>query len=480
MQIKRFLTAAILLAGSWHACQAKITLPDILSDNMVLQQQTDARLWGWSDPNADITIKTSWNRQTYQTKADKDGKWFATVPTPEASYTPCTIEISDGNPIMLQNILIGDVWFCAGQSNMEMPLNGFENCPIEGANQEIALASQWKGIRVATIERDGQTAPVDQCRGKWETSNPQNAPRFSATAFFFAQMVNKVLDIPVGIINCSWGGSSVEGWLPREIVSTYSDIDLERDIRKVQPGDWWHWMSPTIMYYGMLQPLQNYTIKGFLWYQGEANVGKHQTYAKRLKTMVELWRKEWNLGELPFYFVEIAPFGSKDGVNSAFLREAQYKAETLIPNSAMVCTNDLVEPYEANNIHPKNKKTVGERLAYQALSKTYGIQGIEADSPAYQSMTVEGNAAILNFNHAESGFNRMNGLVGFEMAGEDQVFYPAQAEVRWEDQRNQIRVTCDKVPQPVAVRYAFRDFLIGNVTNLRGLPLIPFRTDNWK
>ena len=477
MNLKKLLTAAILLPWGWHTTQAKITLPEILSDNMVLQQQTDARLWGWSDPNADITIKTSWSSKTYQTKADKNGKWLTAVPTPEAGYTAYTIEISDGTPVTLSNVLIGEVWFCSGQSNMEMPLAGFDNCPIEDANEEIAFSSRWKGIRVATISRDGRTEPADRCTGKWETSCPQNAPRFSATAFFFAQTVNKVLDIPVGIINCSWGGSSVEGWLPKEIVSTYPDIDLERDIRKVQPGDWWHWTSPTIMYNGMLKPLQNYTVKGFLWYQGEANVGKHQTYAERLKTMVDLWRKEWGLGELPFYFVEIAPFGNGEGTASAFLREAQHKAESIITNCAMVSTNDLVEPYEATNIHPKDKKHVGERLAFQALTKTYHIQGIKADSPSYRSMTVEGNAAILDFIHADNGFNRMNGMTGFEMAGEDRVFYPAQAELRW---KNQIKVTCDKVEKPVAVRYGFRDFLPGNVADLHGLPLIPFRTDNWE
>lgn len=476
MQIKKLLIAVAYLSCGWHTMQAKITLPDILSDNMVLQQQTEARLWGWATPNATITIKTSWSNKTHQTKADKNGKWITTVPTPEASYTAYTIEISDGTPVTLNNVLIGETWLCSGQSNMEMPLAGFDNCPIEGANKEIALASQWKGIRVATIERDGQTEPADRCKGKWETCCPANAPRFSATAFFFAQMINKVLDIPVGIINCSWGGSSVEGWLPREIVSTYPDIDLKRDMRRVQPGNWWHWMSPTIMYNGMLKPLQNYTIKGFLWYQGEANVGKHQTYAERLKTLVELWRKEWGLGKLPFYFVETAPFDTNAGIERALLREAQHKAESLIPNSAMVSTNDLVELYEANNIHPKDKRHVGERLAYQALAKTYHIQGIEADSPAFQSMTIEGNTAILNFTHADNGFNRTNGMTGFEMAGEDRIFYPAQGEAKG----NQIKVTCNKVSKPVAIRYGFRNFLPGNVKNLRELPLIPFRTDNWE
>lgn len=474
--MKKLILGALLACG-WCAAEAKVTLPEILSDNMVLQQQADARLWGWAAPNVEITVKPSWGDKAYRTKADGEGRWLLSVATPSASYTAHSIEISDGEPLTLDNVLIGEVWFCSGQSNMEMPLAGFDNCPIEGANEVIATASRWKGIRVATVEKNGQLEPVDRCKGSWKVSSPENAPRFSATAFFFARMVNRVLDVPVGIINCSWGGSKVEGWLPREIVSQYSDIDLERDIRKEEPYDWWHYLSPTLMYNGMLKPLQNYTIKGFLWYQGESNVGTHKTYPERLKTMVELWRKEWGLGELSFYFVEIAPYGSYEGTGSAFLREAQYKAQALIPNSAMISTNDLVEPYEVWNIHPKDKKHVGERLAWQALVKTYRIPGIEADSPAYKSVRFEGNAAVLDFIHADNGFSRMKYISGFEMAGDDRVFHPAMAEVVG---KNQIKVTCTKVEKPVAVRYAFRDNYPGNIANLRGLPLIPFRTDNWE
>lgn len=289
--------------------------------------------------------------------------------------------------------------------------------------------------------------------------------------------MNQVLDIPIGIINCSWGGSMVEGWLPREIVSQYPDIDLKRDIRKEDGHDWWHYLSPTLMYNGMLKPLQNYTIKGFLWYQGESNVGKHKTYAERLKTMVELWRKEWGLGELPFYYVEIAPFNSTETTGCALLREAQFQAQSIIPNSGMISTNDLVEPYEIKNVHPKNKTDVGKRLAYMALSKTYHVPGIKAYGPVYKSMEVKDGAAILSFDHAEEGFNRLSDMEGFEVAGSDKVFYPAKAEVF---NNLQIKVTCDKVAQPVAVRYCFRDFQPGNVANLRELPLYPFRTDNWE
>ena len=235
--------------------------------------------------------------------------------------------------------------------------------------------------------------------------------------------------------------------------------------------------QPTALYNAMIAPLQPYPIKGAIWYQGESNVGKHKTYHERLKTMVELWRKEWGLGELPFYYVEIAPFGSKETNGSAFLRESQFKAQSIISNSGMISTNDLVEEYEKDNIHPKNKTDVGKRLAYMALKRTYGFKGIEDMGPVYKSMEVKDGIAILSFENAKDGFNRLNGMEGFEIAGEDKVFYPAEAEVY---NNLQIKVKSDKVKNPVAVRYCFRDFKPGNVANLRELPMYPFRTDNWE
>lgn len=474
--MKKWILGVCLLLGQ-TSMWAKVKLPEILSDNMVLQQQTQVCLWGEAKINAKIIICPSWDNKEYAVTADTNGKWITKIPTPSASYNIHTISISDGEEIILKNILIGEVWFCSGQSNMEMPLKGFWNCPIAGANETIATSSKWKAIRVATIEKNGQLQPANYCKGSWEISNPTNSPDFSATAFNFAMIMNQVLDIPIGIINCSWGGSMVEGWLPREIVAQYPDIDLNRDIRKENGHEWWHCLSPTLMYNGMLKPLQNYTIKGFLWYQGESNVGKHTTYAERLKTMVELWRKEWGLGELPFYYVEIAPYNSTKTTGCALLREAQFKAQSIISNCGMISTNDLVEPYEMKNVHPKNKKDVGKRLAYMALNKTYHIPEIQAYGPTYKSMDIKNETVILSFEHAEEGFNRQSDMVGFEIAGDNKIFYPAKAEVF---NNFQIKVTCDKVTHPVAVRYCFRDFQIGNVANLRELPLYPFRTDTWE
>ncbi len=452
---------------------AKVELPEIIGDNMVLQQRTQVKLWGKTKANTPVTIRASWGGQAVTVKAAADGRWTAQLQTPEASFTPYSITLSDGEALTVNNILVGEVWFCSGQSNMEMPLNGFWHCPVLNANEDIAQAARFKSsIRMATIAKTAALTPQEQCKGTWKECVPENAVWFSATAYHFAQSLTQALGVPVGIINCSWGGSRVEGWLPREILETYPDIDLKEAGSK----EGWEYLQPMIMYNGMLKPMQNYTVKGFLWYQGESNVGKHDTYAARLATMVELWRKEWGLGELPFYFVEIAPYNYGEGDAAAYLREAQYKAQALIPNSGMICTNDLVEPYERINIHPRNKTDVGKRLSYMALANTYGMKSVTCRGPEYQSMEVRDGKILCTLALNGEGYNRMEDLQGFEIAGEDKVFYPGDARIV--DHRF-IEVKSDKVPAPLAVRYCFRNFQVGNMAGTRELPMVPFRTDNW-
>lgn len=455
--------------------QAKVELPDIFSSHMVLQQNTDVRIWGKAEANTIVRVKPSWTRETFKVRSDASGHWNISISTPVASYEQYSIVFDDGKETRLDDVLVGEVWFCSGQSNMEMPLNGFQNCPVYGANEVIATSGQWKGIRMATVPKTGAVTPQEYCTGIWKDCQPYNARWFSATGFFFARMMNQVLDVPVGIINCSWGGSRVEGWLPEDIVSGYKDIDIAKE-RVREEGKDWNWLTPTIMYNGMLHPLVGFTVKGFLWYQGESNVGSHVTYAERLATLAACWREQWGQGELPFYYVEIAPYEYGEGLGGALLREAQYHALSLIPNSGMICTNDLVEPYEACNIHPKNKREVGERLAFMALNRTYGYKDIECEGPRFRSMKVVDSQAIIEFDNASDGFSRMKGFTGFEVAGEDRVFHPAVGEMV---DNTSIRLVCDSVTVPVAVRYGFGNYKPGNVASLRGLPLYPFRTDNW-
>jgi sialate O-acetylesterase len=474
MKNKLFLLVILsFVAGSAFA---KVTLPDILSDNMVLQQSTGVKLWGKASPNATVKVQPSWVKMTTTVKTDSKGNWQATIQTPAATFSPQTLTFSDGEVLTLKNILIGEVWLASGQSNMEMPLNGFWNCPVKGANETIALSGQNKGIRFATVPKTPAYEPQETVAGKWMESNPNNAPWFSATAYHFAQTLYHSLDVPVGIIVCSWGGSRVESWTNRQILETYPDIDLtKKGIEDVQD-----WKRPLLMYNGMLKPLNNFTIKGFIWYQGESNVGKHTDYPARFAAMVELWRKDWGLGNLPFYYAEIAPWIYGDGelgTSGALLREAQFKSQFIIPNSGMISTNDLVEDYEKTNIHPRNKTDVGKRLAYMALNQTYAFKNIAAHGPEFKSMEVKDGKIILSFNYAPDGFNRENDIRGFEICGSDKVFVPAVA--RLDNNNLKIILSNDQIPAPVAARYGFSNFQPGNLANTRELPVVPFRTDNF-
>lgn len=474
--MKSLLIFLITLFLSTNA-EARIKLPALISDNMVLQQQTRVRLWGESTPNSTVVATPSWNKVNVKTTADNKGYWELFIQTPNASFTTHTLQLTDGEPINLHNILIGEVWLCTGQSNMVMPLQGFDYCPIRDANQIIADASNHPTIRMATIKPKVTLTPQEYAEGSWQMPTTENAKMFSAAAYHYALALQRTLQVPVGIITSAWGGSRVEGWLPKEILQTYKEEDLSiigtKDKTPV-------YLQGMLMYNALLYPCHNYSIKGFLWYQGESNVKRSTTYAERLAMMVEHWRTLWEQGDLPFYYVEIVPFAceyKKDGIIGALLREAQFKAQALIPNSGMIGTNDLVEDYEEPQIHTCNKKDIGERLAFMALNRTYGYAGIESHYPSYKSMKIIGDKIEISLNDAERGVSPWIEIKGFEIAGDDQIFHPATASL---DQKERtIVVSSNVVKQPVAVRYCFRNFLKGNVINMRNLPLIPFRTDNW-
>ena len=480
--ITKFIGAVCaLLAMSVSPVQAKIVLPDIIGDDMVLQQKTQARLWGQAAPKCDITVTVDWTGDKFTTRADKDGQWLLSIATPAASKDEHTIVIEEqgGEKVVLSRVLIGEVWFASGQSNMEMPLNGFWNCPVEGNNEVIATASENRFVRMATIQKNGQTKPVEKVEGKWQVPSPATAPWMSATGYFFASMLQRVLDVPVGIIACAWGGSRVEGWLPESIVSKYPDVDIAKEQREGWNGEWWQYYTPCIMYNGMLHPLRHYTVRGFLWYQGESNVGKHDTYPQRLKTMVDLWRTEFGgtASELPFYLVEIAPWGGygEEYPSGPLFRECQHEAARIIENAGCVSTNDLVYPYERGQIHPAQKREVGNRLAYMALNRTYGFKSIACDSPEYDHMQVNGNEIEVFFRHADDGLSPWQDIEGFEIAGDDGVYKPATG--RLNESNKSIVLSSPDVPQPKNVHYCFKAFQIGNLKNHRGLPAVPFRTD---
>ena len=476
------ITAGIVaMMGLSVSVSARIRLPEQLGDHCILQQNTQANLWGEAAANSKVTVKTSWSKEKYSVTAGADGRWKLAVRTPEGSYEPQTVVISDRDgSVTLNDVLIGEVWLAGGQSNMEMPLMGFHSCPVEGAVEAILTSTQYGNrVREVKIPKTASPEVEEYVSGRWVETNPATAREFTAAGWFFATMLTAALDVPVGIIACNWGGSAVESWLPKEIVYSYPENTIPNGTHEyvIVPEGWYHHMSNYVMYNAMLHPVSNYTIKGFIWYQGETNAGLYDYYAERLATMVSVWRELWGEGDIPFYEVELAPwiYGG-DGTSGARIREAQRRAVELIPNSGIATTNDLAYEYEKDQIHPCQKRQVGERLALLALNRTYGMSGLQCEGPLYKDMTVEGDRVIVSFtNTMYDGLSPWHDIQGFELAGEDRVFHPAQAE-RVDDK---VVVTSAEVPAPVAVRYCFRDFQVGNLTGSLGLPAAPFRSDSW-
>lgn len=474
--MRKQIIIAALLATSLSA-QAKVKLPHILGDGMILQQNAEARLWGWDRPGQKVDVTVSWSEEKYSAKTDKDGQWIVKVKTPAAGYTPQSITFNDGEQTTLRNVLVGEVWVCAGQSNMEMPMKGFDNCPVEGYNRAVIEAPQYKGIHFVKIPSVMSERPLEDANCEWQTISPQTVGDASATGYTFAQVVNKALDIPVGLIMANKGGTRVESWLDEAYLKTHTAESLDPAVYKKKYQ--WDFHYPLVWGNGTFSPILNYTVKGILFYQGCSNVGDPAgQYTRRLADLVSQWRRDFKLGNIPFYFVQIAPYynGDANGDWGARLREQQFKASKVIPNSGIVCTDDLVYPYESQQIHPAQKQQVGERLAYQALNKTYGMKSIWCDSPEFKDMTVSNDTCYVHLKNDYGAISRYEDLQGFEVAGEDRVFHKASASYYW---TKGIIITSPEVKKPVAVRYAFRNWGYGNVKNGALLPLFPFRTDDW-
>jgi sialate O-acetylesterase len=309
----------------------------------------------------------------------------------------------------------------------------------------------------------------------WEQASPENVLSFSAVAYYFGQQLQEILDVPVGMIHTSWGGSSVQAWISNEMISKYQEVDLsEVDITQRTNH------IPTALYNAMIHPLIPFSIKGALWYQGESNRNEPEVYKELFPAMVEDWRTRWGIGDFPFYYVQIAPFmyGGNDAFdsvdNSAFIREAQLQCLDLIPNSGIAITMDIGDDY---CIHPPKKKEVADRLLFNALNQTYGFSTIDYAGPMYESMEAKDSGLLLKFSNAETGVFAYDELEGFEIAGEDKVFYPAKATISG---RMHVFVESEQVPSPVAVRYAWRNWIEGTLYDTNLLPASSFRTDNWE
>lgn len=480
MRNKKNLLALALVAGWMGVAGAQVKLPAVIGDGMMLQQQSQVKLWGWCTPGGEVRVTPSWQgAETALATADAEGRWAVRMQTPVGGFDTYEICFAQGGEeTRVTDVMVGEVWLASGQSNMEMPLEGFDGCCVKDGLDDAIAATDQRGVRFFVVPRRHAYSPLYNIDAHWQdTGDFSQVMKWSAVAYHFASNLSRALRMPVGIVECAYGGTRVESWLPREILDGYEDI--ETDTLKVaqQLPDYERQMA---VYYGMFCAIKGYTVKGMIWYQGCSNVQSYQTYADRLTTMVGLWREEMESGEIPFYFVEIAPFqyGTGDEARSARLREAQHRTLETISNSGMVSTNDLVEPYELYNIHPRDKKTVGHRLSWLALHKTYGHTEVCCEGPQYKSWTAKGNEAWVAFDHLQKGICRNTALEGFEVAGEDHVFYPVDnAWLHW--QTNEVVVSSEKVSAPVAVRYGFRDFLPGTLKGGNELPAVPFRTDDW-
>lgn len=464
--LKYFLLAVSFFVAGLSFSQTR--LPAMFSDNMVLQQQQLVSVWGIDKPNTKISVKGSWGNNSTAT-TDATGHWKLKLQTPAAGG-PYTLVIKGNKEVTLKNVLIGEVWFCSGQSNMEMPVKGYSNQPIIGSNETI-LNSANDNIRFLNTPRSTSITPLYDVKGEWKSAGPATTGNFSATAYYLAKKLQAVLNVPVGIIQSAWGASTIESWMDKQTLSAFENKVIPDKVPDSIPN-----RTPTIMYNSMLHPYVGYTIKGVLWYQGESNRENANEYHALFTSMINSWRKQWQQDEFPFYFVQIAPI-EPGKVNAAFLREAQLKTMLSVKNTGMAVTMDIGE---RTVIHPAQKEQVGNRLAYWALAKDYNIKGIAFSGPVYKQLEKTANGRLmLTFDYCEQGLTSFGKpLTDFEIAGDDKIFYPAQAMIR-NDKNGVLVVWNDAVKNPVSVRYAFKNWAEGSLFNTQGLPASSFRTDNW-
>ena len=471
---------SILLAGL--AARADVRLPGLFSDNMVLQQGLPVTVWGWADNGEEVTV--SFRGQKAKTKAH-DGKWMVKLSRLKAGG-PDALVVEGKNKIELKNVLVGDVWICSGQSNMELALS-----KAHGGTDAIA-ASANPMLRLFVVPKTKADAPLDDVKAAWKESNPETTPHFSAVAYYFGRELQKARKVPVGLIDTCWGGSPAEVWMSERVLA--SNPDYKHDIvdayasaiqksdpaKKGQRPPW----KPSELYNGMIAPLLPYGIKGAIWYQGESNAGRAQQYRTLFADMIRNWRHDWDQGDFPFLAVQLAPYDknrkrdlaviTEKPVESewAELREAQTLATKLLAKVGLAVITDIGEK---DDIHPTKKEPVGARLALAARGVAYG-EKIEYSGPIYRNLKVKGDQAIVSFDHVDSGLESRDGeLKGFAICGPDKKFVWATADI----QGDRVVVSSPQVSQPVAVRYGWDDFPVVNLWNKADLPASPFRTDNF-
>lgn len=480
MRLLFLLVSFGLAAGPLPA----LTLPAVFSDHMVLQRDRPVVVWGEADPGEEVTVRFGGHRAT--ATADADGRWRTELPAMPASHEPRELVVAGREERRFADVLVGEVWLCSGQSNMEKPLGEMRGQrPSDNHLSEIAAADHPK-LRLFQVPHHGKVGrPEHQMR--WLPCTPESvvATGFSAAGYFFGRELLVNLEVPVGIIHSSFGGTMVEAWTPREAIAAEPRLE---GLLESEYFAWVDGVQATELWQSMIEPLVPYTLRGFLWYQGEANAmnGESSTYTTKLATLAKGWRQAWSDAEVPFYYVQLAPFNySAWDSFPAWLTprglplfwEAQAAALDEIPNAGMVVTTDLAG--DGKDIHPTNKRDIGLRLAHLALQETYGDDRRVVHSPRVAQIDIgDDGRVLLEFDHVGAGLARADGnpLGHFELAGKGRDFHPAEARII--DERR-VEVMSSLVPRPVAVRFGWHETATPNLVNSAGLPAVPYRSDDW-
>ncbi len=453
------LLAALLLAPQAVLQSAEVKLAAVFSDHMVLQREKPVPVWGWANAGEKVTVEFAGQAKT--ATADESGKWQLKLDAMPASTEPRPLKT---NQLVIADVLVGDVWVCGGQSNMERQLGPRPPQPlILNWEQEVAAAN-FPLIRHFGVAHKADKEPPRDVVGRWEICSPQTVKEFTAVGYFFGRELERELKIPIGLLHSSWGGTGVATWTSRDALDGLPEVkaQLETELSQPKIGS----KTPTILFQNMIAPLLPFGIKGAIWFQGESGAGLPVAYDKIFQIMITDWRRHWGLGDFPFYFVQL-PAGSPA------TREAQARALRL-PNTGMAITIDVGDP---KDVHGPNKAPIGQRLARLALVQTYGRTG-ESSGPLFQSAAIEGSSIRVKFSHTGGGLVSNDGaaLKHFTIAAEDRKFVPADARIEGEE----VVINCPGIPKPAAVRYAWVGVPVGcNLFNKAGLPTAPFRTDDW-
>lgn len=456
----KFFIVTFLLALACQPIWAKIELPNIFSDNMVIQRNEKVLLWGWADTGEEVTVLTSWDNKEYKVKTTINAKWNLEINTPEAGG-PYEINFKGNDTeIALKNVMIGEVWLASGQSNMQWSATTDKG--IDNAEEEIKNAN-YPNIRFYTIARRTSDYPQDNIPGTWEVCAPKTMKDFSAVAYFFARRLQGELNVPIGLIDNAWGGTPAEVWTPKSVFDENEDLKISAEgMEETQ----WSPVSPSHLYNGMVHAITLFKIAGTIWYQGESNRGRSDVYGKLFSEMVGSWRDAWD-SEFPFYYVQIAPFNYKESEQGVLIRDAQRRVLKTIPNSGMVVVSDIAT---IDNIHPTNKQDVGLRLANLALKETYNSFEGEVYGPLFKEVHPQGKKIEVIFDHSAGLMSKGKKVTHFEVAGADGTYHPAKAIIK----NDKVILSSKEVKEPLNVRFAWDNIAEPNLFNAAGLPASSF------